>query len=634
MRFIWAIVALIAAATMIVFGIAQRTVWLAPGSVSHSVVVKGDARYTVIGADVLGEYPGAQSLTVTGGPTVFMAYGRDADVRDWIGADTHAVIAVDEESGELTSRLESNAAIDPTLSDNKPDVLKAPAPVGDAEATPESEAVTIVNPAGSDLWLEEFSNANRLDTTVSLPEGISVLIAADGEQPAPARIQISWPLDNATPWAGPLLAGGALFAFIGVLLMLWGMWGVRRGRGPRRNMPKGPRIQRITMRPRAKTIEALDAGSTTPAAIEGAQKAERRASSARKRAGVIPMLLVSGLALSGCSADLWPQLDTPPASDAPSATPTPTSTDAPIAVAPPMTAVTAPQLERIMRKIAVVASDADGAADAALIGTRFTGPALAVREGNYAIRALVPDFALPDPIPATALTIVLPQQTEGWPRTVLAVVQNPDDPTNPPTTLQLRQQSPRENYLVEYAMRLEPDAQTPKVAPATIGATVVPPDNKLLLLPPSQLATAYADILTLGEESPFFDLFKVQGDSLRTQVGVEAQQALIAALPTTATMTFSKVPGTGTVTPLATLESGALVAIDIAETEVIKPAEEGATVSPSGSVKAISQVEATTKGIQTNYITEILFYIPAAGAGEQIVLLGYAQGLISAAELQ
>ncbi len=632
MRFIWAIAALIAAATMIVFGIAQRTLWLAPGSVSHSVVVQGDARYTVIGSDVLGAYPGAQTVTITGGPTVFMAYGRDADVQSWIGPDTHAVISLDAESGELTSRLDSNAPVDPTLSDNKPDPTKTPAPVDDAAAPADSEPATIVNPAGSDLWLEEFSTQSRLDTTVNIPDGISVLVAADGEQPAPARIQISWPLDNATPWAGPLLTGGALFAFIGVLLMLWGMWGVRRGRGPRRNMPKGPRLPRITMRPRAKALEA-PVGSSEPTAIESGQKAERRSSSARKRVIIVPMFLVAGLALSGCSADLWPGGKPSTIEPSSTAAQTPSGTEAPVAVAPPMAAVTAPQLERIMRKIAVVTSDADAAADAALLSTRFTGPALAVREGNYAIRALVPDFEHPDPIPASALTIVLPQQTESWPRTVLAVVQNPEDPTNPPTALQLRQQSPRDNYRVEYAMRLEPDAQTPKVAPATIGATVVPPDNKLLVLPPSQLATAYADILTLGEESPFYDLFKAQGDSLRSQVGVEAQQALIAALPTTATMTFSKVPGTGTVTPLATLESGAIVAIDIAETEVIKPAEEGATVSPSGSVKAISQVEATTKGIQTNYITEILFYIPAAGSGEQIVLLGYAQGLISAAEL-
>lgn len=150
MRFIWAIAALVVATTMIVFGIAQRTVWLAPAAVSQSIVVKGDPRYIVVSGATLAAHPGAQTFTISGASTAYMAYGRDADVIDWIGVDTHAVISLDEETGEFTSKLESNAKVDPTIADNKPlDAQTSPAPT--ETTVPDAVADPIVDPAGSDL---------------------------------------------------------------------------------------------------------------------------------------------------------------------------------------------------------------------------------------------------------------------------------------------------------------------------------------------------------------------------------------------------------------------------------------------------------------------------------------------------
>jgi hypothetical protein len=46
--------------------------------------------------------------------------------------------------------------------------------------------------------------------TINGPDDVSVIIAADGIEPAPGDIELSWPLDNSTPWSGPLIVGGAL----------------------------------------------------------------------------------------------------------------------------------------------------------------------------------------------------------------------------------------------------------------------------------------------------------------------------------------------------------------------------------------------------------------------------------------
>jgi hypothetical protein len=72
------------------------------------------------------------------------------------------------------------------------------------------------------------------------------------------------------------------------------------------------------------------------------------------------------------------------------------------------------------------------------------------------------------------------------------------------------------------------------------------------------------------------------------------------------------------------------------ETETVKPVDEGATVGPAAdaaATKALSGITTTAKGFQNTYRDQLLFYVPTAGSNDKIVLLGFAQGLISSAEL-
>jgi hypothetical protein len=602
-RFVFAIVAFVLAAVMIVLGIAQRTVFLGPSSTSLSTTVPGGARYIVIDDKALTAFPGSQTITVSGSDTVFAAYGRSSDVRAWIGDDEYAAVSHDGDEPALTSTVtESNdsagsGALD--LSAGQPSALS--------------------NPAGSDLWLEEFTAEKSLTTTINVPEGISVIIASDGADAAPNTLSIAWPADNATPWAGPLILGGAILALLGLAAYIWALIHLRRSRGPRRNVPRGPLIPRLPRLPDRKAIKAGDSA--------------RPRSSSRSLMAVVPVMLVTALALSGCSADLWPSGQ---ASSEPTITPTPDATSAPeMATDVPPPSVTVPQLERIVRKIAVLTADADASLNADAIATRFVGPALEQRVANYKIRAVLPAYTPPPALPASPLTLTLPQQSSTWPRVVLSVIQNADDPTIAPTALLMTQASPRANYLVEYAVQLEPEAQVPEVAPATIGAPLIAPDSKLLAMAPKQLAAAYADVLAQGEASASYKLFDAEGDSFRPQVGLEKKTERKAALPTTATLEFTSTPGDGSTVALATNESGAIVAVNVAETEVVKPVDAGATVSPPvGSASAaLSGVTASAKGIQSTFAYQLLFHVPAAGSDDKIVLLGVAQGQISSVEL-
>jgi hypothetical protein len=76
------------------------------------------------------------------------------------------------------------------------------------------------------------------------------------------------------------------------------------------------------------------------------------------------------------------------------------------------------------------------------------------------------------------------------------------------------------------------------------------------------------------------------------------------------------------------------VAVSVNETEIVKPINDGATVSPSGAAsKALSGITSSAKGILNTYSDQLLFYVPTAGSSDRIILLGFAQGLTKSAEL-
>ena len=601
MRFVFAILAFVLAAMMIAFGIAQRTVFLEPASTSLSATVEDGAAYAVIDGSALSALPGSQTITVSGSDSVFVAYGRTADIQAWIGGDEYSAVSFDADSRDLAVTTAAGTDV-------------VPAEETDAAPLP-------TDPAGSDLWLEEFSGEGSVTTTISAPEGISVLVASDGTAPAPTDITIAWPTNNATPWAGPLIVGGALMALIGFVVYLLGLLHFRRSRRPRRNVPRGPRMPRLPRVPRPKTIKASE--------ITGPRRTIGRSMIA------VPLVLVSGLVLSGCSPEFWPAA-APEVTGTATVTPSPTpeDTEAPVADEVPRPAVTVPQLERIVGDIVTLTADADANMDADSLATRFTGPALEQRLANYKVRTADASFAATVALPDSPLTLTLPQQTDTWPRVVMTVLQSADETSVPTMALILKQESPRENYLVEYAMQLEASAKVPSVAPATVGAPLIAPDNKFMSMAPNAVGPAYADILLNGEASPSFPLFEAKGDTARTQLGLEYKERQLTELEDTGTMAFTNAVGSGEIVALATNDSGSIVAVSVNEITTVTPVVSGANITPKeGPSKALSGIAETTKGIESTYGEQLLFHVPAANSTDKIVLLGFSQGLIKSVEL-
>lgn len=575
MRFVIAIVLFVVAFGSIGYGLAQRTVLAGPSSVELGVTVKGSAPLTIVEPAALRAHPGTQTVTVGGGKDVFMAAGRETDVRAWVGRTGYNIVSWNGRKGAFSQRTVAGSA------------RTAPSPVG------------------SDLWVQEYSGSTELTRKLDAPSDVALLVAADGKAAAPSRISISWPLDTSTPWSTPLVIGGIGVLLLGLLAFIWALVHARRRRGPRRKAPRTPRNPRppqLKRGPERKEVEAPRRGRRRSAAL-----------------GLVALGAASAVVLSGCT--------TGTAQATPSATAT-----APTEKLEP-TAVTEPQLAEILSRAERVVADADARSDAALLATRMDGPALDLRKANYTMRAADGTIPALDPLPTGRVSIALPQQTDAWPRTVFAAVQKSATDTDHAVGIMMQQASPRENYKITYAVDLE--LSVPAVAPATVGAQRQPADNLIGILRPDQLAAAYGDTLINGDQSKYADDFQTDKDQLKAALGASHKQQEKADLGPTGTLTFTNSAGTGETIAFGTNDSGQIVAVDDHDIETVTPSEAGGSVNTKGNlIKALSGKSSSLKGITATYGLQLLFYVPPVSAkGKRIQLLGFAQGLISAGEV-
>ncbi|GAA4265184.1 hypothetical protein [Frondihabitans peucedani] len=588
MRFVFAVVTLVVAALLVLLGLAQRTVFAPPDSVTSSITTRSDAPVTVIPAKALKGFAGRESIHIEGGSKAFAAYGRTTDIRGWVGDASYNQVSFDKTTQKLVTKTVQ----------------------GDA---------TTPDPADSDLWYQQYSGP-ELNFSLDAPDDISLLVASDGTSAAPKTVSVTWPLSTATPLVGPLISAGLLVFVVGILLFAWAIRHHRRTRGPRRNSGSRTRLPRSERRGsvRATRRAALGTGAG-------------RGSRGRRMTAVVPVVLVATLGLAGCSSDYWPQPSSDGATSA--ATPTASATAVPQAsdLQPP--AVTTAQANRIVQRITATQNTADKNLDATLAATRFTGPALALRKANYAIRKADKTAAAPLSIPSGTVTLTLPQQVDTWPRTVFAVVQDSAaDSKVSPVGVMLVQESARDPYKVDYLVGLEAGAKIPRVAPASIGAARLAPDVKLLTMEPDQLAAAYADILKSADASPSAKFFQKDGDTLRDKIGKPYKDAKKAKLPATASIAYTSDVGADPSIAFATIDAGAIVSVSLDEIETVKPTKAGAEVNTEGEVKSLSGVSKSTKGIVASYGVQLLFSVPPVGSSDKIVLLGFSQGLTSAKE--
>lgn len=609
MRFGLAIASLVISGILLLLGLGQRTVFAGPDEIVYSAAAAGQSQkqYAVITADQFTAVPGQANLLL-GGTDSFAALGSKADVEAWVAPLPHVQLVADAEKKQL--RSDPVAAQGSELSDAQ---------------------LTALDPKGSDLWLSEQGSGR---VPVALADDQAMLIRVGGGD----TVSVVWSQDDRTPWAGPLLVAGGVFALIGLLLYLLAVDHNRRGLGPRRGR-SGPLIG----------IRNMLGGSKR---AKGARNPGPRRRGAAKLVAAPVLGLAALLALSGCSANYWPEIGAAPAADR--------SSEDDHAVVAPVPIVQA-QIDRIVNDVAAVAGKGDEALDAKVLTARFSGDALEQRTAHYKIRSKVSDYEVVLPrITAKQLDYELVQSTEGWPRTVFATVASEapapvadkkaekaadtkttaastaaEEPqASPSLAMILTQNGPHENYHVTRIFALRGGISMPAAAPAEEGTALLPDDLKTLALPPAQVGADYAKVLAGGTGVPQAAPFDLTDDTIIAKSGA----AWVAAAKKSARKDKVDVKYSVTaaqtdtaITSLSTGVGGALVATTVLESRIEKQAGKYQPKAV-GAVTALSKLKGAQKRIVSKVSHQLLFFVPSDASGEKIHLLGYTTELVGASK--
>lgn len=631
MRYLLSAISLVLAVTCFALAIGQRTIWAPPQTITEQLQQAVDSPVVVLGGDVLATREGRQTITITDDGPITAVVGRTSDVVGWIGEADSATVVVEDDGLGL-------------------DVVD-----GTEDSVP---AI-----GGSDLWVQETTGEGEVSLELAAPLDYSVAIVSDGTAAAPSDVRIDWPNERSMPLFGPLMTAGFALAALALLLLLLAVRTHRRHRGPQRRLSPAPsrrerrEIQRGAKRglPIAPPAPAIESGSAPepegsssdaaddPSASESpeqrgdeARRAERRATSNRRatlrRIRLLVPIAMGAALLTGCGPQYWPDLAQPSAT--PSGTPEPTSLEDTL----PPAAVTVRQFDRILADTRETVAQADATLDATLAAERLGGPQLDARVVNYSVRAADGSIAGATGIPDGDVQLLLPQQSEVWPRSVMAVVGWQDE-AQAQSALVFVQDSARSDYRLAYQFRLESGNQLTG-ASADVGAPGLPANTPLLEIAPESIALAYGDVLINGSNSSWASRFPADNDSLQSQVGYDDKQETLAAdTSQTVDVTFSDAEDEqAPVTLVADAEGGAYVATSFVESTTSVPREDGVTVRPgAGAQTALSPVESSATGLTASYQIQALFYVPPKsddGSEQPLVLLGYAYSLIDVQEVQ
>jgi hypothetical protein len=455
MRFLIAATLFILSISLLLLGLAQRTIWAPPDVYSLNLVGQESQPYLIIPAETLALKPGEATISVSGPESVFIAAGKDIDVAAWVGQTSHSIAETSQDATSLS--------------------------VVDKSGTND-----FVSPVGSDLWVSEYSGDSLGELVIPEGQDLSVLVASDGLTPAPERVRVSWPTENSTTTSDIFLTVGLALLVVAILFNILALGKMIRNRGPRRKLPRAPQGPRY--KPRNKGYDLPRKG--------------RR--SASKKLALAPISIGLVLALGGCQSPATP-ITTP----SPSESETTSIVDA---IAP---ALSEDQVKRILDSIQDVVAQADASGDSALLQSRVEGAATLFREANYLLRTKSPEVLPLPPISTSVISITIISKTEAWPRSLMVITGTGDEL---PQALVIQQLSPREPYKLLYNMDLLPGVEFPDVAAASEGAIPVEVDSQFLKLPPLDIATAYGDLIDNGPSSQYFSLFDTSNDDFYEQI--------------------------------------------------------------------------------------------------------------------
>ncbi|MDQ4502072.1 hypothetical protein [Sinomonas sp. ASV322] len=552
----------------LVAGIGQLTFWAPPQTVTATLQADVKAApLTVIDTKLRSLRGGEADVAIKGDGNFVLAVGRPDDVAAWVGKTAHTTIdGASADGKQLTA----------SFTDGEP---SAP------------------SPASADTFATAQNASGSLDYRWDLPDDgdWQLVLATDGTKPAPHDITITWPSNETTPWAVPLIVLGALLLAAAIVLLV-----IRRG-GPGARKPAAE----------AAAQPGPDAGDSTPG------RAERR--SARRAASAAVAVVVA--LVTGAGAAHATTAPSPPGSANPS--PASSAASASASAAPAQEKVLVDeQLQRILDQVANAVAAGDQAKDSKQLEPRVGESALLARTQNYKIRASVASAAALSPVRGASLRTSVVTTQRSWPRTVMAVTRGEGNTT--PQILTLRQDNARANYKLIEVSPLLPGPAFPNAPKA--GAEQLALDAKSgLAYSPNEALRGLGDRLTNGdawkdkipENAYIKDTLDYEADVVKTSPN--------------GNLTFTHNPTANDAVAYRTADGGAILVapLDFTISGTPKSSGDKVTLADDSAAALAGGKEATTK-MTLQFRESVVLYIPADGAKGQLTLVGATRNLVGA----
>src|SRR5690606_34759267 len=88
---------------------------------------------------------------------------------------------------------------------------------------------------------------------------------------------------------------------------------------------------------------------------------------------------------------------------------------------------------------------------------------------------------------------------------------------------------------------------------------------------------------------------------------------------TTSVAAFDLIPSDEAPVSMATIDSGAIVAVSVLDSQSVTPSQEGVDIRIAGNApaKALTGVESANKGFVTKYAMQLFFTVPPQGTSSQ-----------------
>jgi hypothetical protein len=564
-RVVSGVIALVLGLAALLGAIGLQTVWAPPETLTATTgtaATRGapaEAPLTVItgGINEVDDEPVEYSLTGEGDYTVML--GQTRDVEAWVGDAAHN-----------------------TVTGIQTDVPRGEAPVVQVEHA-DGEATT-PNPAGSDLWVDTQEASGTIDQRWSVPaEGDwALLVAADGTQPAPTELTVTWTNNvGNSPWIVPLYVIGSLLVLAGLVLLAWAFVARRGHHGPDGGARSGTG-RRAVAQGRPGPVPRPGATGTGHARV----------------AGAAATVLAVGAALGAAPATA----DTPDAA--------PTARDAATVDGGAFPIVTDRQLERVLERVSVSTAQGDRSRDVDAMRPRVAGQALEMRSYNYRNLAASSAVDPVDPLAASPVLSALAVSDPAFPRTIVAVTEDHANAT--PQILVLRQASARAQYKLVATTPMTPGAQLPAGELADTSVQAIDPDDATgLVMAPSSALGGLARHLTDAQdpaggrflENPYIDRVHDYQDDVEK----EAPDARVS---------LSRQALVDATAALRLPDGSALVIGHYNARTTIAPREDGGRVvmSDLATKRAGEDDNETTSPVHMAYREVVAVRVPAEGA--------------------